>query len=469
MEVQHQSIISTSIESFELLSLCFSMFDIDDEQVKKQIQAQYLWEHTATDIPRAITLSKEALESRCRKAFWFAYHAALLQTVPLNQNELNISKIIAQKLIISSDLIINPQSLLELFKNISPVQLNETSEKMFQSAREIILDPLVYQQIPFNLTLVQSLFLMTTYLSTTGERTNETKMLLNAMKIFFSKERRIIKEVKRNNTNTEHTRDIIKQAPMIMKMSGLATGFEFEISTINGNTNTEKFIKKFLKRVAATFDLECFQSQAIVKIFRIKIDAGKRISELIRPPIRDADRLTHFMEETNAMHKGEFEESEKQLFSYWSFIVFQTQFSIAEAVYKRCQDPYEIQRVKDIRWKLADDITSYCFENRLLCSFIGGRIKNVLCYMIETHMEQSKEICLHGSSSIHQIASCLENMKKDCTICEEVFNKVEMVALRDVYNQLKHRIELHDKYYETIRVDMDIFIVNTSDLEFWNT
>jgi hypothetical protein len=460
---EQEQINSSLVDSYELLSLCFTLFDIDDENLKNEIQAQYLWKHS---VPRAITLSKDVLESRSRNAFWFAYNAAALQTVPFNQNEQAASQIVAQKLIVSYDMMINRQSLLRIREqNYKPTQLAESAEKLFQSAKDIILDPLVYQQIPFNLTLVQALFLMATYLSTTGERHDEAKLLIATMQVYLSRERQVLKENLESNHLSENIRDaMVKQAQILMKMSGISTGFDFAMNIIRLNQigihkNTEKLIRKFLKKYISECDLQGIYTEVMAKSFKIKMEAGYRIVQLLKPAIHNATRLEQFMEETSLMHKGEYEQSERQFTTFWSFTLFQIQYAIAEATYQRCQDPLELHTVKDIRWRLANDITSYCYENRILCSFVCGCIQGVLHYMAEIHIEQSTELCSYGAS-LNQLESSLDNLKKDCSIYEEALAKMEIPNIRNVYNQLKNRVTMHEQYYQMARSGTDdIFIL----------
>jgi hypothetical protein len=471
---EQEQINSTVVDSASLLSLCFDMFTIDDDKVKQDVQAQYLWKQS---VPRAVSLSQQALQLRSKQALWFAYNAAALQTIPLNRNEQAVSQLVAQKLLVSYDMWVSPPRLITIEKqNYTALQLAESAEKMFQSAKEIILDPLVFQQIPFNITLIQSLFLMATYLSTTGERYDEAKLLISAMKVFLSREKHLLRANLEAPYLSEITKDLLsKQIQIIMKISGISAGFDFAMNTvrfsqIGVHKNTEKTIKKFLKKFSETFDLKFIKSEKILESFKSKIDAGNRVLQMIKTPLQDATQLEQFLEGTSVMHKGEFEQTEKQFYSFWSFTLFQIQYTITECVYQRCQDPHELHKIKELRWRLANDMTEYCYENRILCSFVSGRIQTVLCYMAETHMEQSTELCSYGAS-MQLVESCLENIKKDCIVFEEALAKMELARLRDIHNRLKHRIELHEQYYEMSRSGTDdIFMPNVSpevpDLDF---
>jgi hypothetical protein len=434
--------------------ICLQLFTIDDESAKQEIIGQLLWKQC---IPRTIQLSSEMIHRKAMKAMWYSLQAITLQLAPKtlssNSEEKNLASFALSNIFNFKQMVGPSFSKLDVITRKYPQeQLQQISDSMFNSARDIILDPQMYAQIPFNETLVKTIFCMCLFLSSRGERDDELQLLVNAANVYLKNEVGKRSTILDNATSVERPY-LLAQVQDVDRLSRIINGVgdgSRQILLINSHINNETQLRKFLKRFANIFFSQ-YTPLEKAKIFSVSGSGLKTLHSIVKKGLSDIETLQQVMNHCKMMITEEpYVTAQKIMPTFLGISILVIQISALEIVSRKLTQPNDMIRLRDIKREFAKFVNGQIvlFEQSL---FAGNLVHTILSYVINIKIEEIDELCILSNNCTGdkntELQSCLEYLRNYERLCCKLYK--EIPSLSSLQWRLKTEMELIERHLST--------------------
>jgi hypothetical protein len=448
--------------------VCLQLFTIDDESAKQEIIAQLLWRQC---IPRTVQLSSQVINRKAMKALWYSLHAVSLHLAPksiaASSEEKKIAIHALSNMLSFKEIMTAPTlSQLDGICRKYPVeQLSQIADHMFNSAREIILDPHIYSQIPFNDKLARTVFCMCLFLSSRGDREEELQLLISTANVYLKREIGRGSIQLSSTMPSESKSNLLTQLQDLDKLSRILNGIgngSKQIVALNARICSEKQMKKFLKRFANIYFSDYIPSDT-AHVFAVNGNGLKTLHSIAKKGFTDMDTVQKFLNHCEIMISEEpYVSAQKVVPTFLKAATLAIQVCALELVSNKFTETNDLMRLRDAKKRAVNFVNSriIILEESL---FTGNLVLTILNYITKCKIEEVDElIVIDNNSGIEdkntirsEICSCLEWLKQYYEICDRLC--VHIPALLSLQWRLKSEIEMVENHLSA-EVRMDDYV-----------
>jgi hypothetical protein len=421
---------SYTTSASDMMDLCFTMFTLEDERVKHAVTAEFLHQRTSS-IPRAITLSSEAINLSAKKALWFATQSVLFQSLPLNVSSkedigccIHISSLLGKMCGID---VVPVNSIVNLVNKYSRDQILNMGQMMYKSARDVLVNPEMYFHIQHNETLARSVLALAFYLCNAGDF-DEAQLVLGAGKLFVQNEKSKLYASTGGLMLTQENVPEHSHFMLVMESVGEVLGHTIFCNRV-GSTN-RKNLKKRVKKLASVIRSKFGETYPMEEATNLAV-------KIVSSSVVNIDDLEIFLTQ---LPRDDAVDPNGRTMLQLNFI--QIGVILIECAYQTIQDPVDILRLHDIRVNFANAATDKCMTQLAMLSVSAGRFLNVLSFVVNVHLEQSHTLCsYHGSRE--QLTNSKLYLMKDSVICDSMIARHKIQSLIELRAALVERLVEH--------------------------
>ena len=312
------------------------------------------------------------------------------------------------------------------------VQVLHAAQCMYKSAREMLLDPLIYQQIPYNRTLLISIYFLVLYLSTAGTGVDDIPLLMSAARLHLNRALSIL-SVDLTKLDPIVRDSILDQGKTLERLITMLGSIELDIwvhqSAKSIGRYTEKHLKQYLKQIYKSLNVK-FLSDPATNLLS-KLGGIKELSTIVKMNgVTNLNGLTLFLDTSRRYG------CEACHVVYWRLDVFTVQVIAVNVALCNCTNQDELPKIHALKLHLANEITTDCHDMLAITSYGGGRFAGILMFAFRTHLELSCTLCNH-ESTLQELNNCSALLQKDLEICHCLISRNGLNILHPIALELE--------------------------------
>jgi hypothetical protein len=403
-------------------------------------------------------------EEKTNQALWFALQAVVLRHLQ-SKSSFNIDYVkekylftrslrsVLRYLQLNTD---NDGQLIlheELIGKFSREQLVQASDQMYNIAKSILLDPLIFPHITNDHKLAEVCTLLSNYSVQSGIRFEESEMFLRYVKSYIKRAKDLLEIDPDSKDYNGLNRELLEKqqtsllglidAYLILKPLLWYLTHAFKQKDFFSNTKWfKKYLKLSIKEVGKLLNKEVNLSFDTMSFLSKNIQSLQRILEAISNDQDDlVTQLIKVRKVCNELRKIPAQQigirSDIWKFKIYAFESFAMEIASHNNLLQKEQ------------MLLANDIYRELSSNLLVAMCGGTKSLIVIMFFTRIHLQHSIKLCMDTCTSDANLNAMIESLKilqNDLSLVEALNYKFNIPIYHEVINKIRLQIDMHKWY-----------------------
>jgi len=409
-----------------------------------------MMQNTTTGIPPCIPPNAETFEFRVNKTLFYSLNAVVLHHAPIhtsasstNQPAADFYQSVQRRLksVLDGCIVNDTTDIMELTKNFTRIQLRQTADDMFRTARETLLHPEIYPYLATNPKLAHACINIVNYLFGKRVHVGEARLFLSNVKVFLQQTRnaRYLNVNHYSGAAREHM-EKIKETTAALMGTYYGTKMIMEMNNDYKDFSTYEGLRRLVD-----LSIRAYENVSIAMKYQETPNGFQRVRNLLKvldTEPEGIDRLNKFVSvckdllSDNNWIPHEERKPNSVTFYRLSALGFQLYIANIESL-RTTYDQETIASINRLKLNIANQIAKYCFENLQIFLIGGGVYIELYLHACRTHAARVRALLGDMNASHAELRDILSYLQAEIQTLDALYEKYETGEFAQMSKELK--------------------------------